>query len=312
MPLTQEQLNSIREEVAQALNNFTERKVALELWRRLEAQIASAEIDDQTFLPEIQKYIIQLKWISCPLIKDDREFFELVKNNLLEGLELDRLAEIVVDRLSFQFGFNLEETLRGLLLAVRENTQPIGSNSIMVKNEIRPVRPVIRNWLIDFLRNTLSSNPTEVEEADYLFGNPNAKTLSESDRKTLGKVLAFYDLFRSMARELAREAREQMLAPPPEEIEPRPVPPPRFYAPETRPTAPTAAPTLPAAPMPQPTTPQPARPMPPSPQIITPRADTYREPIVEEDLSGPQKPPAKPTPRIEGNIIDLKDFGDQR
>ncbi|TSC53314.1 MAG: proline-rich receptor-like protein kinase PERK10-like, partial [Parcubacteria group bacterium LiPW_39] len=291
-----------REEAQDAINDYTERKVALELWRKWQAQIASAEIADQTFLPEIQKYIVKLKWISCPLIKDDREFFELVKNNLLEGLELDRLAEIVVDRLSFQFGFNLEETLRGLILAIRENTQQIGSNSIMVKNETRAVRPVVRNWLIDFLRNTSSGNPAEVEEANYLFSNPNAKALAEPDRQTLGKVLAFYDTFRSMARELAQTARAQMLAElPPEETTPPPGAPPQFYTPPTEPTAPPAASASP------PTAPQPAPPLPP---VSTPRADTYREPIAEEDLAGTQKPPVKPTPRIEGNIVDLKNINE--
>ena len=305
MPLTQEQLNILREEVAGALNDYTESKTAWELAQTLGEQIVSGEISDPAFLSEIQKSIIKLKWIACPLMRDDRDFFELVKNNLLEGLELDRLAEIVTTRLSFQFGFNLEETLRGLILAIRENAQQIGSNPLLVKNETRPVRSVVRNWLIDFLRNTTSANPAEVEEANYLFSYPNAKALGEADRQTLGKVLAFYNTFRSMARELAQTARAQMLAElPPERTTPPPDAPPQFYGgPETRPTAPpvASASTL--------TAPQPA---PPPPPVIAPRADTYREPIAEEDLSGPQKPPARPVPKIEGNIVDLKDFGDQR
>ncbi len=304
MPLTQEQSNSLREEVADALNDYTESKTAWELAQTLGEQIVSGEISDPAFLSEIQKSIIWLKWIACPITRDDREFFELVKNNLLEGLELDRLSEIVTTRLSFQFGFNLEETLRGLILAIRENAQQIGSNPLLVKNETRPVRSVVRNWLIDFLRNTASANPAEVEEADYLFSNPNAKALKEADRQTLGKVLAFYDTFRSMARELAQTARAQMLAElPPEKTTPASPAPPQFYVP---PTEPTALPPASAPPPPQ---------FPPTPPPVEPAAkrepDTYREPVSEEDMSGPQKPPAKPAPRIEGNIIDLKDFGEK-
>jgi hypothetical protein len=39
-----------------------------------------------------------------------------------------------------------------------------------------------------------------------------------------------------------------------------------------------------------------------------PRRDAYREPITEDDLTGPQKSSPRPTPRISGNIIDLKDL----
>lgn len=76
---------------------------------------------------------------------------------------------------------------------------------------------------------------------------------------------------------------------------------------QSTPTAPPpSAPPAPAA-GPPPSNYQPPRYQPPA------RPDTYREPVAAEDLAGPAKPPAKlpqkPGPRIEGNIVDLKDLG---
>ncbi len=330
MPLTPEQFSAIQQ-AAEPLIQSQERGEALTLARQLETQIAGLEISDPELFQKARKLLIKLKWVACPIIKDDMEFFSLIRNGLLEGLEEtpDETIDIIeqaTERLALQFGVGLEETLRGLILAIRENTQQIGANPIMVKNESRPVRPVIRNWLIDFLRNVSSPNPTEIEETEYLFNNPNAKALSEADQKILGKVLAFYDILRSMAKELAQETREQMLAALPEEKESAssPVAPPslggtaapQFSVPGTRPSPSPisfspAPPSESVAMQPPETPPPPRQPeMPPRPAAIG--TDTYREPIAEEDLSGPQKPLIKPAPRIEGNIIDLKDFGNNK
>ncbi len=336
MPLTPEQFNAIQQ-TAEPIIQSLKRGEALALARQLETQIAGLEISDPELFQKAQKIVIKLKWAACPIIKDDMEFFGLVRNGLLEGLEEtpDETIDIIdqtTERLALQFGVGLEETLRGLIMAIRENTQQIGANPIMVKNESRPVRPVIRNWLIDFLRNVSSPNPTEIEETEYLFNNPNAKTLSEADQKMLGKVLAFYDILRSMAKELAQETREQILSALPEAKEPVPPPatprqggaaPPRFSVPEISPSpGPTqfppapVAPTAPATAMQPPGTPPsvPRQPeMPPRQGGAAIGTDTYREPIAEEDLSGPSRTAGiKPAPRIEGNIIDLKDFGNNK
>lgn len=319
MSLTPEQFNTIQQ-TAEPLIQSQYRGEALALARQLEMQIDGS---DPELLQKAKKLIIKLKWAACPIIKNDTEFFELVKNGLLEGMEETENESIDVinqaaERLALQFGVGLEETVRGLIMAVRENTQQIGANPIMVKNESRPVRPVIRNWLIDFLRNTSSPNPTEIEETEYLFNNSNAKALSETEQRTLGKVLAFYDILRSIAKELAQETREQMLVSPTETKEPAPspvAPTPRFIAPEagSSPVPPSPRPSTPSMPatviQPEKTSETP--PIPPQPEIPprpASKTDAYREPIAEEDLSGPQKPPARPVPRIEGNIIDLKDF----
>lgn len=420
MPLNREQFKIIQQE-AESIIKFSRRKEAIILARQMETQITDLATNNPELLHYAKKLLAKLKWVACPLIKDDQEFFKLFREGLLEGLELTDFNDLVSERLALQFEINLEETVRGLLLAVRENNQNIGINPIMVKNESRLVRPLVRHWLIDFLRNLASESPTKVDEANYLFNNTNAKALPETDRQTLGNVLSFYDTFRLIDRELARRERETLVIPQTEGTEQSataievnqpsvspfisPAAPPilikksiRLATQENKeilnqlltdapikiaefeqPAKPTIknwladymkqkgvgrhepmerdnyllnspnvkilngqeraklteilnsydndsevpiSPTTklialeglgqketPGHPLVS-TAPRPPRQFVPPPPLPS-RTDTYREPVAQEDLAGPQKPSPRPAPRIEGNIVDLKDWGDK-
>jgi len=357
--LTRERFESFQQE-AQPIISSLLRKEALELARQIEPQTRGLEVTDAQLFQEAQKLIAQLKWTACPIIRNEEEFLRLVKEKLLEGLELgkdlqfDLFTDLVAERFALQFGAGLQESLSGLLNALRENIQPIGTTPIMVKGEVRPVRPLIRHWLIDFLRNAQTEMPTEVDEASYLFNNPNAKILSETNKKILGRVLAFYDTFRWIARELAEVERRRMIVTPFLEPAPSPVeapgtprqifgritetaPPRRFPAnqplsPSARPrpvsSTPPAPPFLPSSPStPTPFHPQPA---PPTSAPAPPKPNIPAQPIVpiQQKPSSAPPPPAKPTPppqlpiqaqqnqpkpapKIDGNIVDLKEYKDR-
>jgi len=211
MALTVEQLNNFQTQ-AEKIIKFSKRKEALELARQLEAQIAGSEVGGAELFQSAEKLIVQLKWMACPLIRNDREFFELIKNKFLEGLELDaemgldfemiNVSDLTTERLASQFGVGLEETVLGILETLRKNNQIIGSQPITIKGAAQATRPTIQNWLLDFLKNTPAEDPTAMEETDYLFNNQNTQTLSEEEKKLLGKVLAFYDTFRLILKEL--------------------------------------------------------------------------------------------------------------
>lgn len=311
MPIDKEQFNIIRQAADEAILNYAERKEALELLRKLQKVLIPSQVPDTQLLAEGQKIIAQLKWVACPLIKENEEFFDLVKYNFLEGLEMDYLVEIVLTRFAFQFGAGTQETLNGLMLSLRENVQLIGSQPIMVKGETRPVRPAIRNWLIDFLRNIKSENPNEIEEANYIFSNPNPKTLSEEDRKKLGKLLSFYDIFRSFAKQLAFERWQGQIIP---TVLPKAEP--DEFEKQERQTGPPVPPRQTAGlGIAAPRTSYPDRPSPPAPASFSPRPqtlspDTYRETVKEEDITSPPITP-KPEPKIDGNIVDLKNINNR-
>ena len=220
MALSQEQFNSIRQQAADIINSL-ERKEALLLSRQLERQLASLETNNPQLFSEAETLVAKLKWVACPLIKNDQEFLEMFRKNLLAGLEIDFLTDLVSERLALQFGFGLEETVRGILLAIRENNQLIGATPIRIKNETKAAQPTIRHWLLDFLRNAPSDNPAEIDELNYIFSNSNAKSLPDPDKKIVKKILALYDTVALIDIYLShqpRQQREMITAPTTEEM----------------------------------------------------------------------------------------------
>jgi len=283
--LTAEQLKIILEK-AQPIFEHLQRKKALEWSRQLERPVADLEMTDRALFAQYQKLIAQLKWVACPLIRNDQEFSELVEKHFLEGLALDvSLIDLVTAKLELQFGVNLRETINEILSALRKNKQNLGSQPIDVKGESAPVKSWVKNWLLDFIGSVKAKNPSQIEEADYLFNNQNAKKLSESDRETLGKILTFYNTFKLYADGLALREKAAPSGPSP-------------------PVTPITPSPFPGQPVPLPAQPSPARPLSPSsPQPTEPepsRRDIYQEPVEE-----PPKP-GRAEPRIEGNVVDLK------
>jgi len=269
--LTGEQLKILQEK-AHPIFEHLKRKEALEWARKLEQPVANLEMTDQALFVQYQELLAQLKWVACPLIKNNQEFLELVEEHFLQGLALDvNLIDLVTAKLELQFGIELKQTINEMLLALRKNEQSLGNQPMNIKGKPAPVKPWVKNWLNDFIGSVKVKNPSQVEEADYLFNNPNAKNLSESDRETLGKVLTFYNTFKLYADGLA--LREKAMPPMP------------------------SIPTTPSPPPSRPTPSSPAGPLPSSPPPRPSRRDTYQEPIEEPHQDGP---------RIKGNVVDLK------
>lgn len=281
--LTQEQLKIIQEK-AKPIFEHLQRKKALEWARQLEQPVADLETTDRALFAQYQKLITQLKWVACPLIRNDQEFLELIEKYFLEGLALDvNLIDLVTTKLELQFGVGLRENINEILSALRKNKQSLGSQPMSIKGESAMVRPGVKNWLNDFIGSVKVKNPSQVEEADYLFNNQNAKNLSESDRETLGKLLTFYNTFKVYADGLVlREKTTPSRPSPPATLRPS------FSRPATLPAQPSPVRPIPPSP------PEPAEPEEPA------RRDIYQEPIKEEPR------PGQIEPKIEGNVVDLK------
>lgn len=312
--LTEEQLKNLQKE-AEPIFEHWERKQALELVRQLEKEISPLEITNPALFLKAKKFIVQLKWLAFPLIQNEAELFDLVERHFSEGTELDiDLTDIVTAKLELLFGIGIREFLTQILSSLRSNEQEIGNSPIMIKGATSLVSPTIRNWLLDYIRSVPAKTPSELEEVHYLFDNPNAKNLDEKDKKNLGEVLAFYDTFKFMADELAlKEIRRFFPIAPEAPVPLAPLEKPTPPGPTPIPTRPSVPPTRPTMPSPTPPGSIPPKPSAPSgfprPRISPSQEDIYREPIPEE----PKPPiPPKPTPKVEGNIVDLKGFGENR
>lgn len=166
-----------------------------------------------------------------------------------------------------------QKTLRQLAQDNKDAlNQNLTSAPIKVTDFDQPVRPTIKNWLVDYVKIKGAGHHESLARSDYLSNSPNAKDLPAEERSLVAAILRAYDddlplpvnetdqtilLEKLTVPELSRQTQ----------AEPKPL--------QSRQTTP------------------------------------YREPISQEDLSGPLKQtPAKPAPRLSGNIIDLKDLGE--
>ncbi len=222
-------------------------------------------------------------------------------------------------------------TKKPFRLAVQENkevlNQQLTENPIKIAEFDQPVRPTIKNWLADYIKQKGTGHHDELERSDYLFKGANAANLPQEERIKLSKMLKAYDedvevpispntklidmeelmkkdapkpqVFAS-APAPAAPALPKPAAPPALPTQPQPAPQSQPTQPAQTYTPPPIQPTQTPSPIPQPTPP-----VSPPPRSSGP--DTYREKVAEEDLAGPVKPIAKSAPKLDGNIINLRE-----
>jgi len=265
-----------------------------------------------------QDILIKLKFIALTTLPD-QQVLVLIKEHLLNalktGIDVSRILEI---NLRSRPVFARGEFKKGTRQALKENQQKIGSQSLTIKGKPTPQPPTLKNWLLDYDKETGTKKHSELEREQYLAQNPNVRKLEQTEKDLLRKVLKFYDNLKpipvSQVAKWIKTARDKGLIPPLEESEAEavsptlpPGAPPETFSPRPkithpltprpladRPTPPSTAQPIPAEPIPQ---------SPPEPEPVEPRPsrrDIYQEPVVE---------PAKPgqvEPKIEGNVVDLK------
>lgn len=207
-------------------------------------------------------------------------------------------------------------------LAVQENkeilNQQLTADPIKIVEFDQPVRPTIKNWLADYIKQKGAGHHDELERSDYLFKGANALNLPAEERIKLAKILRAYDedtevpiesntklidLIELIRKETPRQIpTPRPAAPNPPPKQQIPIPPPPV---QTKDRASLQPPDESVAPQFIPAQPQSAAPTPP-PHPTDP--DTYREKVSDQDLTGPIKPIARPVPKLDGNIIDLKNL----
>lgn len=182
----------------------------------------------------------------------------------------------------------LTKTIRQAVQANKEVlNQLLTINPIKIADFNQPVRPTIKNWLSDFVKQKGAIKHEPMARGDYLFNSANAKKLSEKERQRVSAILKSYDTdlplpFSENKNLILIEKLEDLEKPQ------NPVSEKIVFQP--------SAPKVPSAIYPTPKT-----------QAQTPRNDSYREQIAKEDLPNTQKKPDH-SPKINGNIIDLKNL----
>ncbi|MBL7154947.1 MAG: hypothetical protein ISS88_00365 [Candidatus Portnoybacteria bacterium] len=305
---------------------FNETTKARDLANKIEEQLKkSPELIASS--PEIyqqyQDLIIKLEFMSLPTLTDER-VFELIKKHLISALKSNidlnqRIALNIFSRPVFVRG----EFKKRARQALKENRQKIGGQSLTIKGKPTPQPPTLKNWLLDYDQTMGIKKHSELEREQYLAQNPNVRKLASVEKDLLRKVLKFYDNLKptpvSQVAKWIKTARDKGLIPPLEESELEAVSPtlPPGAPPETLPPRPKTAPPLTprpladrpappstARPAPSAVQPSPVRPLPPSPpepaEPEPSRRDIYQEPV------GEPPEPGQVEPKIEGNVVDLK------
>ena len=175
-----------------------------------------------------------------------------------------------------------QKTLRQL---AQENKEAFNQNlttaPIKITDFDQPVRPTIKNWLVDYVKIKGAGHHETLARNDYLFNSVNAQSLTAKERELVASILNAYD----NDTPLPINAQDQTI-----------------LLNEISTESPPAVNRLASKPI------QPAVPRGERSELY----GSYREPISQEDLSGPMKPaPSKPAPRLSGNIIDLSNISDK-
>ncbi len=261
-----------------------------------------------------QRIIVLLKFISL-ITLDEASLIKLFRFHLLDAFSNNiDLNERMTGRMYFLPDTVFEEERLHLLDAIKENNQKLGSQPIVLKGDTQPVAPLLKYWLADYDRTLGPEKQTDLQRQQYLAQNNNVKTLNPPEKDILAKVFQFYDNLKpfSLAEIDKYFTQAEPTGAPQEET-------PEQAAVPTIPVGPTVErpPIMPLVPredtfgsqssIPTPL-PTPTPVVSPAPAPTLKPADTYKEPIEEKDLTGPQKPIARPAPRLSGNIIDLKDL----
>lgn len=207
------------------------------------------------------------------------------------------------------------------MVALREDiiNQNITEKPLKLADSDSPKLPNIKNWITDYKKYKASFPAQDIGliRTKYLHDSPNGKNLSENERIIVSHLLKSLDEYtrlpfsqktgRLLVEKLTQSSQipqgdplstnqapssgqrlaayERSLRTAAEPVDERPLQPPV---------------NLPTPPVPQQSLPQ----NPPVPSKL----DTYREQVAPQDLAGPQAP-IKPTPRLNGNVINLKELG---
>lgn len=173
----------------------------------------------------------------------------------------------------------IQKTLRQLAQDSKNAlNQNLTDEPIKIAGFDRPVRPTIKNWLVDYVRIKGAGHHEYLERSDYLFNSANPKALPEKERVLVAAILRAYD----DDLPLPIDSRSQTVL-----LE-------RLEKTEN-----TKSKTDPVAARQENRT--------DNRNQQNGSDEKYREPISDEDLAGPVKRVAPtPAPRLDGNIIDLK------
>lgn len=318
--LTNESFNRVKRFASDCIEHSMapeSRRFADILEKKISPSLQSANPE---FFAQYQQIIIALKFTALVTL-DQKTVYKLMRFHLLDAFrESIDINDRMTGRMYLLPDTAFEDEKLAIIQEIKENNQRLGSQQITLKDSREPSPPLVKYWLADYDRWFGPEKHSGLERQQYLTQNPNVQTLNQSEKNILAEILLFYDNLKPIPistidkylglteGELnsGEETSSMPIETPGQKTLSEQLPPQNAI----RPINPTQTEmNEPPAPRPAEATTEPSsRPRTAPPPSRLPRQDSYKEPIEEEDLSGPQKPPTRPAPRIQGNIVDLKNW----
>jgi hypothetical protein len=301
--LTQEQLKdpSVLERVkklAEPIIWHALTKEAYNLVLVLEKSIEAANL--KSVAPQLEKeyqnLIVKLKLTALPMLNDE-ESIKIIKEHFLEGLETNIFMgfEVSIDmenRLTAKlFSMSLtprDEFRQELQNAIKSNQQKIGDLTI-------------GQWLTDYNNFSDAGKRTNISPREYLIQRRQAQNLSKEDKDKIYTLFHVYDHLLLVTPVMSEEEMNEIIKNSLPSDFKKPISPLQKVPsplPKTKTLPPPAqSPLVIPSPI---QSPKPSMPPYQFPKPIPSGRDLYKEPIEEPPR------PGQVEPRIEGNIINLK------
>ncbi|OGZ37996.1 MAG: hypothetical protein A3A94_01445 [Candidatus Portnoybacteria bacterium RIFCSPLOWO2_01_FULL_43_11] len=285
-PTIFEKIRRLTEDIVWHILTKEAYNLALNLEKSLEAANLKAIAPKLT--QEYESIIIRLKLTALPMLSDE-ESVKIVREHFLEGLgpEIDIKNRLTAKLFSLPLTPR-DEIRQELQIAIQDNRQRIGSLAIS-------------QWLTDYNNFSHPDQRTNISPREYLLQSRQVSGLSEEDKNKLYTLFHVYDHLLLVTSIMSEEEMNEIIKNSlPSDVK-KPVSPLQKVPsplPKTK--------TLPPPAQPPSTIPSPSQPLKSSippyqfPKPTFSGRDLYKEPIEEPPM------PGRVEPRIEGNIVDLK------
>ncbi len=194
----------------------------------LENKIGAAlQASNPDFYQKYQQMIILLKFIALVTL-DKNTMLKLFQFHILDvlasGIDLnDRMT----GRMYLLPDLAWNDEAQDILQALKENKQRLGSQSIILKDDIAPSAPLIKNWLADYDRTFGPEKQSVLQQQQYLTQNPNVKLLPEPEKNILKQIIQFYDNLKPIPASVLERIAAEIVPP----TMPQPTPETAFAAP---------------------------------------------------------------------------------
>jgi len=154
---------------------------------------------DFSFSPELlrkyKKLSVLLQFVSLPNQKDE-VISGLFKENLLTAIYhgIDVQAKIELHMLVFSTNAMAEQLSRIILKALSENGERIGKKFLAIKGELKPLEPVIKNWLKDYINSSANYKVRDdLSLGLYINQSKSIKQLSKKEIEVLIPIIKIYN-----------------------------------------------------------------------------------------------------------------------